>query len=352
MFRNQPNYCRLQIATLLAVALITRPIDANSQQSSHLYGSVTTLNGASPVFSGWVITYVQTTAWNGMLNYHASDTALITAGTYEFADLPVYGSPFILKAIADPLQHPELVPTFFTLDGMTHRWGMPSLNYFLWSDNGQSQQRNIEVLMAASASTSPGPCAMDGGVYYDSIAPDPVPGVGVFLEKLPGNLPWAYTETDPLGNFMFSDMSELNGDEAYQVYLQIPGFYMDSSSLFIFNPCEMLVGQTTRNVGSSRMSLVIDTVMLRIYPLPNHPSNVPELSLSSFTITPNPSTGRVMVSRSPDLDANTIRIVDISGREAFSSDILLRTEELDISHLPKGAYIVRLGHMSQRIVLY
>jgi Secretion system C-terminal sorting domain len=63
-----------------------------------------------------------------------------------------------------------------------------------------------------------------------------------------------------------------------------------------------------------------------------------------FTIFPNPSDGKFMLSMNGYVGKATVKVINCSGQNAFSKEIfsIYNLQEIDLSHYPKGMYFIKV----------
>ena len=80
-----------------------------------------------------------------------------------------------------------------------------------------------------------------------------------------------------------------------------------------------------------------------LIPLTNLSESEPQDN--AFTIYPNPATETFAVSEN-----GTLRIIDLLGREHLNKEVSAN-EEIEISDLPAGSYIVRINNFTRVLIL-
>jgi len=72
---------------------------------------------------------------------------------------------------------------------------------------------------------------------------------------------------------------------------------------------------------------------------------------ATLKVWPNPVLdGKLIVEIPANSEGSVIQIYDISGQLVLTRPMNHPKTEIDISHLPNGVYIVRVGHRSVRII--
>jgi len=92
------------------------------------------------------------------------------------------------------------------------------------------------------------------------------------------------------------------------------------------------------------VSLTVSPVMTNILLVETH-------NYASLQVFPNPTfDGRFFIEIPDNIEDRTIRIYNLSGQLVLSRPANRQETEIDISHLPNGTYILRVGHLSSRII--
>lgn len=68
--------------------------------------------------------------------------------------------------------------------------------------------------------------------------------------------------------------------------------------------------------------------------------NVNDLNLSSIKVYPNPTQDFINISN--DKEISKIALIDLSGKQVLNKSVNSKNEKLNISHLPKGIYILKV----------
>ncbi|MEL6845164.1 MAG: T9SS type A sorting domain-containing protein, partial [Bacteroidota bacterium] len=70
-------------------------------------------------------------------------------------------------------------------------------------------------------------------------------------------------------------------------------------------------------------------------------TSVNELTGVAVTVFPNPSQGTIHITSNSDVDIYRVALFDMTGRMLLAEDF--RQNELDITHLPKGLYLLQVA---------
>lgn len=71
----------------------------------------------------------------------------------------------------------------------------------------------------------------------------------------------------------------------------------------------------------------------------------------NLKIYPNPSTGAITLDGSVEKNNERIEIMNLNGQIVHSEKVSVEAQKVNLSHLEKGIYIVRVGAKSQRLIL-
>lgn len=79
-----------------------------------------------------------------------------------------------------------------------------------------------------------------------------------------------------------------------------------------------------------------------------------DLAKTNFNISPNPSNGQFVMETARQLEAMTLSFYDVTGRMVYSLEknaANSSSTKIDVSHLPKGAYVLKVSTYQQQDVL-
>jgi hypothetical protein len=71
-----------------------------------------------------------------------------------------------------------------------------------------------------------------------------------------------------------------------------------------------------------------------------------------FRVYPVPSSGVINITNGDYTAENRISIMNLSGQLVYQDELVSEYKKLDISHLEKGIYLVKIGTSTQRIILH
>ena len=88
-----------------------------------------------------------------------------------------------------------------------------------------------------------------------------------------------------------------------------------------------------------------------VFAYENNMASVNTLHASSFVLYPNPSTGRIFWTLPIGSSAEQMTVYDAMGKEVHSQTLSISDTSVDLSHLPKGVYFIRLDGMVGKVIL-
>lgn len=166
-----------------------------------------------------------------------------------------------------------------------------------------------EVSLTWTASSDP---AVNGYFVYRS---DTLHGIWNLLNK------------NPLTSAAFTDEHPLNGKNVYMVRPvkreEVPGGSYDNLGQGIFV-------SATANMGDGQIARIAEVA-------------------SAIRVYPNPSTGKFFVEHGSD-EPPVCRVYDLRGKQVRTIELLPGTA-IDLSELPAGTYLVRIGRFTQKLTL-
>ncbi len=271
-----------------------------------------------------------------LLNYESGATALSfadsfplngTSGIYFFSNQ--FEGNYLLKVRPDTGAFPNTIPTYL---GDTAYWEYSTV-FGLFSDTAGI---NISVRETPVFS---GNGFISGNIQYGfgtgktgngNMIPfgDPVPGIDVSLEQIPGGIK-AHTNTDQSGHFSFSNIPMNN---TYRLLVDIPGLPMDST---------YKISITSNDTVITNLDFVVDTTSASSAIYIGYPLSTKEFTNknSGIMIYPNPSSGKIAIAGE---NITSIEIRSLRGelvrRETgmdFRKKIIF-----DLSAQPLGIYFI------------
>jgi hypothetical protein len=276
---------------------------------------------------------------DGVEGWEKVDSAAIgNDGSYLFAELPIYGLPFILKAVANNSAFPTCVPSYYAQEGSNYQWDNDALTYALISDCGGVHVKDIA--MVTTSGVLDGICSISGTVIDVTggkmAAEDPIPGVDVVVEKVPPGNAFTYGPTDALGRYRFEDMPVLPlPTDRYRIYVSVPGIPMFDTYSIDVNPSDTAFTQLD-------FYLDLDDNLIYI----NNPNGISEglTVVDEMKLLPNPMHDRMTVILPANFGvAAGYRVLGIDGK-VVAENIMKGNGTLivDRGTLPNGIYFLEV----------
>lgn len=294
-------------------------IDTTCSVYSEIYGDVFD-NTGSIVSGGYVYLYQYI---DNLTPLDLVDSVPIDSfGYYSFFN--VMAGQYLLLAEADSSACPNCIPTYF---GDASLWEDAPWIYSLCIGfiNG-----NITLTELAPL-TGSGSCMGNIQFGLGKTAGDPIPGIDIALEQIPGGIK-AHSTTDPLGNFTFGNIP--NG--TYRLLVDYPGLPMDSTYQFTISS----------SVSSFiNLNFTVDTTagsggIFVGYPLS---SGGLIIKNTGFRVFPNPATSQITIESKAELNDATLIISDLMGKEILEmNNISEKSFSVKTGNIPSGFYFWKL----------
>jgi hypothetical protein len=259
----------------------------------------------------------------------ALDTAVITEGTYYFADAPAGG--FIILAIPDPGLYPDYIPTY---SGGNNLW---ENSITLDAGNATAAQLNITVKYITPVM---GPGTIRGLVTDESVKKstmgNPVKSAGVILigrsKKASGEQVIKYTTTDETGFYEFAGIPE--GD--YYIKVEVTGLSM----LEVY---DISITSLNASVENANYKIVNSGILKD----PGASVHQYRESTEKLLLFPNPSPGIVEVRFSGKGSPGNIEIYNMAGAlvKTVNPETSTAGTKLNLTDLPRGVYHFRMKTM-------
>lgn len=254
----------------------------------------------------------------------------LSGGAYSFAGIPL--GYYLVLANPDDTLYPTALSTYYG-NGATYSAAQPLL-----VDSFGATANIIVIVLAPLSGTG----TFNGIVQYGvgtgktgngnpHPTGDPVPGIDISLEQIPGGIK-AHATTDASGTYSIANIP-LN--TSYKLLIDIPGLPMDSS---------YSVTLTGGNTTANGLDFVVDTASdgtAGIYV--GWPLSTKEFGIqdSEFRIYPNPNNGKFQAT-SPNQQTQSITIYNILGEEVHQLINSSANQLIDISNQPNGIYFITI----------
>lgn len=265
------------------------------------------------------------------LNYADSFSLSGSSGDYFFSNKQTGNYLILLRP--DDVAYPNTIPTYY---GDTAYWGYAEILYLL------SDTAGVDIYTRQTPVwTGTGFCS--GSIRYGlgsgktgngNVVPfgDPVPGIDISLEQIPGGIIKAHTTTNDSG---FYSINNIPMNTSYKLLVDIPGLPMDSTYSIIINPSDSVITDLDFVVDTSA-----GTAGVYIgYPL-GIKSQISNLR-SQISIYPNPNNGKFEVLSSGTGSLH-IEVYTTTGQLIFKSNSKNSQQVIDISNQPAGTYFLKV----------
>jgi hypothetical protein len=249
-------------------------------------------------------------------------------GSYFFENMGI--GDFYVSAKGDTSIYPNHITTYF---GQKPTWsGATSVRI-----DSLTADEMADILLIQipnwSGSSNTGYCSGTIVMYDTQRAGDPVPGIDISLQQIPGGIIKANTSTNVDG---FFEVAKIPNNTSYNLLVDIPGIPMDST-----HTVQILAGDSAFN-----LDFIVDTSAA------NPGIFVANLSLSSvhefvkknyvsIEVYPNPSNSIFFINL--PFDSSRITVYNLMGQPLFQENIYSNKARLDLSGQPKGAYILQVS---------
>jgi hypothetical protein len=303
------------------------------------YSGTVTVDG-NPVTSGWVFVLKQLV--DGVEGWEKVDSAAIgNDGSYLFAQLPIYGVPFILKAVANNGAYPTCVPSYYAEEGSNYQWDNDALTYALISDCGGVHVKDIA--MVTTTGTLDGICSISGTVINVTggkmALNDPIPGVDVVVEKVPPGNAFIYGPTDDLGRYRFEDMPVLPlPSDRYRIYISVPGIPMFDTYSIDVNPSDTAFTELNFYMNLDSNFIYID-----------NPTGIQEglTVVDEMKLLPNPMHDRMTVILPANFGvATSYQVLGIDGKVVQVHSLIGEGAVIvNRGDLPNGIYFLEVTNI-------
>lgn len=256
---------------------------------------------------------------------------IMSGGFYQF-NAPGIGT-YIVYAKADQTMYPNTMGTYC---GNVAHWDSAATYTISASDTFMV---NIQVISVPdwSGSTNQGSCG--GFILYGTggkaiMAGDPVPGINISLEQIPGGIIKASTETDVNGYYT---VDKIPDGSTYGVIVNIPGLPMDSTHTVAIVNGDSIVNvnfivDTTAGTGGI---FVADHSITEVY-------DFQKKKYAETKLYPNPSSDVFILSM--PYGHGSIQIYDFLGNKVAEKTFYTNKIRIDLASYSKGIYFANIMH--------
>ncbi|RMG75888.1 MAG: T9SS C-terminal target domain-containing protein [Bacteroidetes bacterium] len=252
------------------------------------------------------------------------DSIGIFSGSYSFNVSP---GVYYVAAYGDTNLYPNHLKTYY---GQSPHWQTANTISIITSGISNVDITLIEV-PDWSGSNNKGFCS---GVitygYGGNKAGDPIPGVDVILEQVPGGIYKGKTRTNSQGEYK---KSKLPNNSEYRLIVDIPGIPMDSShTVSILN-----------NDSIFNLDFIVDTTQLSagIYVVINGLTNIEKLHAEHpVFIYPNPFREEFFINSNEEIIS--IRVRNLNGEFVKNFSSVQSLQNINLTTLPSGTYFIEI----------
>lgn len=251
-------------------------------------------------------------------------------GDYFFYDHP--NGSYLILVRPDDVAYPNTIPTYY---GDTAYWSYAQVMSLL-SDTSGIDIRVRQTPVWTGTGFCSGTIRFGQGSGKTGNGPaipfgDPVPGIDVSLEQIPGGIIKAHTTTNDSG---FYSITSIPMNTSYKLLVDIPGLAMDSSYSITINPSDSIV---------TDLDFVVDTSTGSSGIYVGYPLGEKEFTAfnSRIIIYPNPGKGEFTVYSSM-IEIEEIEIYNMPGERIYSEYINQNLKTISFSNYPTGLYFVKV----------
>lgn len=243
-----------------------------------------------------------------------------TSGEFIFDELTP--GDYIVKVLGDT----TIYNCATTYAVNTAQWQLAQV-YSITANCGDSIYLDID-LIELPANSGPGTIngrLVEGGGVFNKAPGEPIPDIDITVDQSPGGAVMAATTTDTNGYFTITNLPI----GTYTVYADMHGYGVTLQTIDI-----------TTTTPSYDVVLCSDTAIDMIDMCEMTVTSVKKVaSTNQLSIYPNPAKTTVNIVYNGS-EALNLEVTDITGKKVMSQ--ILKTKTIDVAHLSKGLYLVRL----------
>lgn len=254
-------------------------------------------------------------------------------GYYHFNS--IFPGDYVVKIYADTLVYPLTVPTYYDSE---YLWDTALVK----THGCISDTANVYMIEGIVPS---GPGMLSGqiteGDGFVRLPGEPIPGIDVKLGKNPGGAMITNTQTNPTGNYSFTNIPINLPGEFYTVYVDIPGLERDSTYNIVVTATDFIFTQLDYKADSNS-----------VYPtFPLATSIVSAEKENPISVFPNPTNTNTTIEYTL-INSSYVKleVVDILGKSLQS---LVNTSQVagnykvNLAKLTAGIYFIKLNINNQ-----
>ncbi|MBL4625536.1 MAG: T9SS type A sorting domain-containing protein [Flavobacteriales bacterium] len=313
------------ISNNIAYGWYTLPVDFGS-----IMGTVYDTTGI-PITDGEILLYREYS--NFTKNDILSTVTVDVNGQYQFDSIP-FGE-YRIAARPNLTLYPNAITTYY---GDTTNW-ITCPTVITTSDSTFGIDINILYHPVVTGTAN-----VNGNVQLDLSANkmdrtpragDPIPGIDISLEQVPGGIIANQGSTDTTGNFTMTDLED--GD--YELFVDIPGLYMAGTYAFTIADGD-IVTELNFVVG-------MDSIFPTSTPNISSISLIDQTTNNSLRVYPNPFTDNLTIMVDAELGEQvTLIVYDATGRmidsKQFSTNKGVNRLNWNTSNVTQGIYLISI----------
>lgn len=258
------------------------------------------------------------------------DSAIIdSSGFYGF--FYVQAGQYLISAEANITVCPSCIPTYFG-----------DVSY--WDDAGWMITLCVDSIIAdiwltqLSSMTGNGSCSGSIQLGNGKTAGDPVPGIDISIEQIPGGIK-AHTTSDQSGNYSFANVDP----GTYRLLVDVPGLPMDSTYQFTISGTD---------TSFTDLNFTVDTTQGSGGIFVGYPLSAKQqiIKNNGFRIYPNPAAEKFILEAKSEIRGGNIIITDLSGKEIWGmKNFSGKSVSIDLLNVPAGFYFLKLTEENKTI---
>ncbi|MBL0331053.1 MAG: T9SS type A sorting domain-containing protein [Bacteroidetes bacterium] len=296
-----------------------------------IYGKVTYSGGDLNSGTNTAVLFNYLSAYTSFDSIQVS--SIDAAGYCHFTAIPP--GDYLIEVFADTLVYPLAVPTYYDSE---YLWDTA-----LVKTHGCTTDTADVYVIEGIVTAGPGMLSgqITEGFGFVRLPGEPIPGIDVKLGKNPGGALVTNTQTDPTGNYAFSNIPINLPGEFYTVYVDIPGLQRDSAYNIIV---------TATNFVFTQLDYEADSVS--VYPLfPLTTSIVSATNENQFTVFPNPTKNNTTIEYTLTKSGFVqLEVFDVLGKKLESPVNTAQQagkQQINLNNLNPGVYFIKLNINNQ-----
>lgn len=251
------------------------------------------------------------------------DSATIdSSGFYGF--YYVEAGQYMVSAEANITVCPSCIPTYFG-------------NVGYWADAGWMITLCVDSIAAdiwltqLSSMNGNGFCSGLIQLGTGKTAGDPIPGIDISLEQVPGGIK-AHTTSDQTGNYSFANVEP----GTYRLLVDVPGLPMDSTYQFTISGTD---------TSFTDLNFTVDTTQGSGGIFVGYPLSAKQqvIKNNGFRIYPNPAADKFTFESRSGVNGADVTITDLSGKEIWKmKNFSGKSATIDLVNIPAGFYFLKM----------